>query len=98
MTYILRTEPIRRVRRLFGLSGLDAKGRMLIFYYVSMAIVALGAVVTAVGFAVGVKYGTLVRHPPDSEEDEERRNRLGITAASLIIIGVLLCGVGILFK
>lgn len=71
---------------------------MLIFYYVSMAIVALGAVVTVVGAAVGLKYATVIRHPPDSEEDEERRNRLGITAASLVIVGVLLCGVGILFK
>jgi heme/copper-type cytochrome/quinol oxidase subunit 2 len=71
---------------------------MLIFYYVSMAIVALGVVVTAVGIAVALKYAATVRHPPDSEEDEERRNRLGITAVSLVIIGVLLCGVGVLFQ
>jgi hypothetical protein len=54
--------------------------------------------VAAVGFVVGLKYVTVIRQPPDSEEDEERRNRLGITAASLVIIGVLLFGVGILFK
>ncbi len=71
---------------------------MLIFHYVSMAVVALGVAVAAVGFAVGLKYATVIRHPPDSEEDEERRNRLGIAAASMVIIGGLLCGVGILFR
>lgn len=71
---------------------------MLIFYYVSIAIVALGVVVTAVGLGFGVRYGVVIRHPPDSEEDEERRDRLGITAASLVIIGLLLCGVGVLFQ
>ena len=71
---------------------------MLIFYYVSLGIVALGVVVTAAGGVFAVRYGLITRQPPDSEEDEERRNRLGITAASLVIIGVLLCGVGVLFQ
>jgi H+/Cl- antiporter ClcA len=71
---------------------------MLIFYYVSMAIAALGVVVGAVGVAYAAKYATVLRHPPEDEEDEERRNRLGITALALVIIGGLLCGVGVLFR
>jgi hypothetical protein len=71
---------------------------MLIFYYVSLGVVALGVVVAAAGAVFALRYGVITRHPPDSEEDEQRRSRIGITAASLVIIGLLLCGVGILFQ
>jgi hypothetical protein len=71
---------------------------MLIFYYLSLGIVALGVVVAAVGAVFTLRFGIVTRHPPNSEEEEAARNRLGITAASLVIIGVLLCGVGILFR
>jgi len=71
---------------------------MLIFYYVSLGIVAIGVVVTAVGGVFALRYGLITRQPPDSEEDEEHRTRLGIIATSLVIIGLLLCGVGVLFQ
>ena len=70
---------------------------MLIFYYVSMAVIGLGAAVTAVGIAYAIRYHAATEMPPRSEEEEQQRNRLGTTAASLVIIGLLLCGVGVLF-
>ena len=65
---------------------------------VAVSLLALGVVVGAVGVAYAAKYAATLRHPPEDEEDEERRDRLGITAAALVIIGGLMCGVGILFR
>jgi formate hydrogenlyase subunit 3/multisubunit Na+/H+ antiporter MnhD subunit len=70
---------------------------MLIFYYVALGIVAAGAVVGAVGLGYAVSYAVAIRSPPRSEEDEQRRRHVGTLAASLVTIGVLLCGVGVLF-
>ena len=71
---------------------------MLIFYYLSLGIVAFGLVLGAVGVVLGLRWSIIVRHPPVSEDDEQRRNRFGMTALSLVIIGGLLVGVGILFR
>jgi undecaprenyl pyrophosphate phosphatase UppP len=70
---------------------------MLIFYYASLAIIALGAVVMAVGLVFAGRYWAANREPPQSEEEEQRRNWMGTMALSLVIIGVLGCGVGVLF-
>ncbi len=71
---------------------------MLIFTYVAWAIIAIGALVTAVGLVYAVKYEAATRLPPESEEDEHLRHHLGTMAASVTIVGLLLCGVGVLFK
>ena len=70
---------------------------MLIFHYLSAGVLALGAFVTAVGVAFALSYRTAISEPPDTEEEQESRNRMGTTAATLIIVGMLLCGVGVLF-
>ena len=71
---------------------------MLIFYYLSRAIIAFGVLVTAAGLVQTVNYHAATREPPRSEEEELQQTRLGNTAAGLVIIGLLLCGVGVLFK
>jgi hypothetical protein len=71
---------------------------MLIFYYLSLGIIALGLLAGAGGIVLGLRWSIVVRHPPVSEEDEQRRKNLGTVAASLVIIGALLSGVGVLFR
>lgn len=70
---------------------------MLIFHYVSAGIIALGAFMAAVGIAFAVSYNAVSSEPPDSLEEEHSRNRMGSTAVALVVIGLLLCGVGVLF-
>ena len=71
---------------------------MLFFNYVSAGIIALGAFVMAVGIVFAISYNAAIREPPSSEEEEDSRNRMGTTAAAMIIVGVLMCGVGVLFN
>lgn len=71
---------------------------MLIFQYLSAGVIALGGFVAAVGVAFAISYNSATGEPPDSEEEEASRTRLGNTAASMVIIGLLLCGVGVLFR
>ena len=70
---------------------------MLIFHYVSAGIIALGAFVTAVGLAFALSYSASIGQPPSSEEEEQSRAQMGNTAATLVIVGLLMCGVGVLF-
>jgi type IV secretory pathway VirB2 component (pilin) len=71
---------------------------MLIFYYAALAIIAVSAVVTAVGLAFAGRYWVASRAPPRSEEEQLHRQWMGNLAVALILIGVLGCGVGLLFK
>ena len=70
---------------------------MLIFHDLSVGNIALGAFVAAVGLALGLSYGAAIREPPESLEEEQSRIRMGNMAATLGIVGVLMCGVGVLF-
>ncbi len=70
---------------------------MLIFHYVSAGVLALGAFMTAVGIAFAVSYNAATSEPPDSLEEEQSRNRMGNAALALVIIGLVMCGVGVLF-
>lgn len=71
---------------------------MLIFHYASLVVLAIGAVVLVAGGACAVSYAALAGEPPRSEEEEARRNQLSGMAVTLVIVGVLMCGVGVLFN
>jgi undecaprenyl pyrophosphate phosphatase UppP len=71
---------------------------MLIFYYASLVVIAVSAVVTAVGLVFAFRYWAANRVPPHSEEDQQHRQWMGNVTVALILIGVLGCGVGLLFK
>ena len=70
---------------------------MLIFHYVAAGVIALGAFVTAVGIVFVFNWHAAISIPPESEEEEANRIRMGHTAATLVIVGLLLTGVGVLF-
>ena len=52
---------------------------MLIFHYLSIGIIALGALITAVGIAYALSYNAATNAPPSSQEDEYERTRMGGT-------------------
>ena len=70
---------------------------MLIFYYAGRAISGVGVLVAIAGGCLAVRYLLANRLPPRSEEEEQGRNRLGRMALAISLIGLLACGVGVLF-
>jgi hypothetical protein len=70
---------------------------MLIFRYVGFGLFGLGVVVAAVGGTLAASYYAATRQPPRSQEEEQVRIRLGYRALAVSLIGLLACGVGVLF-
>jgi hypothetical protein len=71
---------------------------MSIIHYLSLGLLGLGVVVVAIATVYGLSAIAATATPPASQDAEDARGRTWGVATRLLIVGALLCGVGVLFR